>query len=59
VIIYKGDVVEIRPADVELTGGDPVGGKYRVLSLSLSWKRDALGLRRVSYTGERIGDITP
>jgi hypothetical protein len=59
VMLYKGDVVEIRPADTELTGGDPVGGRYRILSISLSWKRDALGMREASYTGERIGGITP
>lgn len=58
VMLYKGDVVEIRPADTTLPGGSPVGGRYRILSLALSWKRDAIGLREVSYTGERIGDIT-
>lgn len=57
VVLWKGDVVEIRPATTTLPGGNPVGGKYRILSFSLSWKRDALGRRLVSYTGERIGDV--
>ena len=57
VVLWKGDVVEIRPATTTLPGGNPVGGKYRILSFSLFWKRDALGRRMVSYTGERIGDV--
>lgn len=57
VVLWKGDIVEIRPADTELAGGDPVGGRYRVRSFSLSWKRDAVGRRLVSYVGERTGDI--
>jgi hypothetical protein len=58
VTLWKGECVEIRPADTLLAGGEPEGGVYRVKSFSLSWKRDAKGRRSVSYMGERVGDIT-
>ncbi len=58
VIVWKGECVEIRPATTPLPGGAPEGGRYRVKSFSVSWKRDAKGRRLVAYMGERIGDIT-
>lgn len=56
-MVWKGDVVEVRPATTTLPGGNPVGGRYRIKSFSLSWKRDAKGRRLVSYVGERIANI--
>lgn len=58
--LWRGDCVAIWPGDGGLAAGDPEGGIYRVRSLSLSWRRDAMGaegVRRVRYTGERVGNL--